>query len=118
VVRQARGFPALGVRVQANAHCKHRRGQIIRTCQTKIELLSISIISFPLMLDCDVGLIPAIGASLKLTRAAPVALSGLIAAAGLILGEPNLFVGLAVVMPRLGHSTWRLYRRTVTRDAV
>jgi uncharacterized membrane protein len=81
--------------------------------------LSISIISFPLMLDREVGLVPAIGASLKLTRECPaaVALWGLIVAAGLVLGGLTLFVGLAVVMPALGHSTWRLYRRAVEREA-
>ena len=35
--------------------------------------LSISIISFPLMLDREVGLVPAIGASLKLSRECPAA---------------------------------------------
>jgi uncharacterized membrane protein len=81
--------------------------------------LSISIISFPLMLDRNVGLIPAIGASLKLSRERPaaVALWGLIVAAGLVLGGLTLFVGLAVVVPALGHSTWRLYRRAVEREA-
>ena len=81
--------------------------------------LSISIISFPLMLDREVGLVPAIGASLKLSRECPaaVALWGLIVATGLVLGGLTLFVGLAVVMPALGHSTWRLYRRAVKREA-
>jgi uncharacterized membrane protein len=81
--------------------------------------LSVSIISFPLMLDRDIGLVPAIGASLKLSRERPaaVALWGLIVAAGLVLGALTLFVGLAVVMPALGHSTWRLYRRAVEREA-
>jgi uncharacterized membrane protein len=71
------------------------------------------------MLDREVGLVPAIGASLKLTRECPaaVALWGLIVAAGLVLGGLTLFVGLAVVMPALGHSTWRLYRRAVEREA-
>jgi uncharacterized membrane protein len=67
--------------------------------------LSISIISLPLMLDRDVGLVPAIGASLKLSRERPAAVA------------LTLFVGLAVVMPALGHSTWRLYRRAVQREA-
>jgi uncharacterized membrane protein len=80
--------------------------------------LTISIISFPLMLDRDVGLVTAVGASLKLSRERPaaVALWGLIVAAGLVLGGLTLFVGLAVVFPALGHSTWRLYRRAVERE--
>ena len=38
---------------------------------------------------------------------------GLIVAAGLLIGSIPLFVGLAIVMPVLGHATWHLYRRVV-----
>ena len=31
----------------------------------------------------------------------------------LLLGCLPLFIGLAVVMPLLGHSTWHLYRKVV-----
>jgi uncharacterized membrane protein len=34
-------------------------------------------------------------------------------AAALAIGSIPLFVGLAVVMPVLGHATWHLYRRVV-----
>ena len=47
---------------------------------------------------------------------AAVALWGLIVAAALVLGSLPLFIGLAVVMPVLGHATWRLYRRAIERD--
>ncbi len=80
--------------------------------------LCISVVSFPLMLDRDVGLVPAVGASLRTARDNPgvVALWGLIVAAALILGSLPLFIGLAVVMPILGHATWRLYRKAIERD--
>jgi uncharacterized membrane protein len=80
--------------------------------------LSISVVSFPLMLDRDVGLVPALEASLAVTRANPIAVAlwGLIVAVALILGSLPLFTGLAVVMPVLGHATWRLYRKAVERD--
>jgi uncharacterized membrane protein len=80
--------------------------------------LAISVVSFPLMLDRDVGLAPALEASLRVTRAnpVPVALWGLIVAAALILGSLPLFFGLAVVLPVLGHATWRLYRKAIERD--
>ena len=45
-----------------------------------------------------------------------MALWGLIVAVALILGSLPLFIGLAVVMPVLGHATWRLYRRAIARD--
>ena len=80
--------------------------------------LAISVVAFPLMLDRDVGLVPALEASLRVTRANPlaVALWGLIVAAGLVLGSLPLFTGLAIVMPVLGHATWRLYRKAIERD--
>jgi uncharacterized membrane protein len=42
-----------------------------------------------------------------------MALWGLVVAAALVIGCVPLFVGLAVVMPVLGHATWRLYRKAV-----
>jgi uncharacterized membrane protein len=79
--------------------------------------LCLSIISFPLMLERDVGLVPAIGASLRLARQnpRPVGLWGLIVAATLVAATLPLFIGLAVAIPTLGHATWRLYRRAVER---
>ncbi len=81
--------------------------------------LCLSVISIPLMLNRDIGLVPAIGASLRLSRECPmaVALWGLIVAAALVVASLPLFIGLAVAMPTLGHSTWRLYRRAVEREA-
>ena len=38
---------------------------------------------------------------------------GLIVAALLVLGSLPLFLGLAVVVPVLGHATWHLYRAAV-----
>jgi uncharacterized membrane protein len=80
--------------------------------------LCVSVVSIPLMLDRDIGLVPAIDASLRLSRANPLAIAlwGLIVAAALVLGSLPLFFGLAVVMPVLGHATWRFYRRAIERD--
>jgi uncharacterized membrane protein len=71
-----------------------------------------------LMLDRDVGLVPALEASLRVTRANPlaVALWGVIVATALVVGSLPLFTGLAVMMPVLGHATWRLYRKAIERD--
>jgi len=81
-------------------------------------VLCVTVVSFPLMLDRDVGLVPAVVASLRTARNNPGAVAswGLIVAAALVLGSVPLFIGLAVVMPVLGHATWRLYRRAVERD--
>jgi uncharacterized membrane protein len=81
-------------------------------------VLSISAISFPLLLDRDVGAAVAVYTSLRVTAAnpLPIALWGLIVAALLVIGSIPFFVGLTVVMPVLGHATWHLYRRAVEPD--
>ncbi len=78
-------------------------------------VLAISVVSVPLLLDRDVALGTAIATSLRAVAAnpGPMALWGLIIAAGLALGSIPLFLGLIVVMPVLGHATWHLYRRVV-----
>ena len=81
-------------------------------------VLSISAISFPLLLDRDVGAAEAMRTSLRVMAAnpLPMALWGLIVAALLLIGSIPFFLGLTVVMPLLGHATWHLYRRTVEPD--
>ena len=78
-------------------------------------VLAISVVSFPLLLDRDVGLRVAITTSVRVAAANPVPIAawGLIVAGGLVLGSLPLFLGLVLVLPVLGHATWHLYRRTV-----
>ena len=78
-------------------------------------VLSLSVVSFPLLLDRDVGAVAAIETSLRAVAANPFVLAvwGLIVAVGLAVGFATLFVGLAVIVPVLGHATWHLYRRVV-----
>jgi uncharacterized membrane protein len=80
-----------------------------------LAVLLISVVSFPLLLDRDVGLGTAVGTSLRavMLNPLPMASWGLIVAAGLVVGSIPLFLGLIVVMPVLGHATWHLYRRVV-----
>lgn len=77
--------------------------------------LATSIVAFPLMLDRGAGPIVAIETSVRATFAnpVPVLLWGLIVAAGLLVGFATLMVGLALIVPILGHATWHLYRRLV-----
>jgi uncharacterized membrane protein len=78
-------------------------------------VLTISAVSFPLLLDRDVGAVVALLTSVRavLRNPIPMAAWGLIVAGLLLLGSLPLFFGLAVVMPVLGHSTWHLYRKLV-----
>lgn len=78
-------------------------------------VLVISVVSFPLLLDRKVSPIVAIATSLRAVAVNPVAMAawGLIVAALLVIGSLPLFVGLAIVVPILGHATWHLYRKVV-----
>lgn len=92
-------------------------GCLIGLCFAVVSL-SVSVVSFPLLLDRDVGAAAAVATSVKTVRENPVtmALWGLVVAAALAIGSLPLFIGLAVVMPILGHATWHLYRIAVVRD--
>ncbi len=80
-----------------------------------LVVLSTTVIAFPLLLDRDVGAYAAIQTSARVMIAnpVPIALWGLIVAVALVAGSLPLFVGLAIVIPVLGHSTWHLYRKVV-----
>ena len=77
--------------------------------------LCTTVIAFPLLLDRDVGAYAAIETSFRavMTNPGPMALWGIIVAALLVVGSIPLFVGLALVVPVLGHATWHLYRKVV-----
>jgi uncharacterized membrane protein len=81
--------------------------------------LTIGAVSFPLLLDRDVGAAVALFTSIRVVAANPLtmALWGFIVAALLVVGSLPFFVGLTVVMPVLGHATWHLYRKAVVPDA-
>lgn len=83
-----------------------------------VVALCVSVVSFPLMLDRHAGVMDAVITSLRVVARNPVpmALWGLIVAALLVLGSLPLFLGLAVVIPLLGHATWHLYRKVVERN--
>ncbi len=80
-----------------------------------IVVLSISVISFPLLLDRDVGAAVALGTSVRAVMHNPVTMAvwGLIVAVLLVIGTLPFFIGLTVVVPILGHATWHLYRKVV-----
>ena len=78
-------------------------------------VLSVSVVSFPLLLDRNVGIRAAVGTSIRVMRTNPVPMAawGLIVAGGLVLGTIPVFLGLIVALPILGHATWHLYRAVV-----
>lgn len=79
---------------------------------------SVSLVSFPLLLDRNVGVAVAIVTSIKTILKNPITMTlwGLFVAGALAIGSLPFFIGLAVVMPVLGHSTWHLYRKVIEPD--
>lgn len=80
-----------------------------------VTALAISVVSFPMLVERDVGLGTAIATSVRAVLRNPLAMGawGLIVAVALVAGTIPLFLGLVVAMPVLGHATWHLYRKVV-----
>jgi len=80
--------------------------------------LCISVVAFPLMLDRRASAAEAMVTSLRTVGKNPVTMAtwGLIVAALLVAGSIPFFLGLAVVVPLLGHATWHLYRAVIAPD--
>jgi uncharacterized membrane protein len=80
-----------------------------------IVALSISVVSFPTLIDRRASATDAVLTSLRVIARNPLsmALWGLIVAGMLMVAIIPAFLGLAIVVPVLGHATWHLYRRAV-----
>ena len=80
-----------------------------------IVAFSISAVSFAVLIDRRVSATDAILTSFRVVARNPLtmALWGLICAGLLFVAIVPIFLGLAVVMPVLGHATWHLYRKAV-----
>ena len=80
-------------------------------------VFALSVTSFPMLLDRDVSIMTAVQTSVRAVLANPMmmAIWGVIVAGTLVLGAVPFFVGLAFVLPVLGHATWHLYRKVVER---
>jgi uncharacterized membrane protein len=83
-------------------------------------VLALSVVSLPMLVDCDVTAQQAVSASWRAAHAnkSEMIRWGLTVVGLLILGSIPLFVGLALVLPWLGYSTWHLYTRLVDRDSI
>jgi len=83
-------------------------------------VLAISVVSLPMLVDCDIDASKAVATSVRATRENKMVMAqwGLIVAALLVLGSIPAFVGLAVVLPWLGYATWHLYTKMVDREAI
>ena len=78
-------------------------------------LFSLTVISFPLLLDREVDFVTAMVTSVRAVVMSPVPMIGWAAVIVLLLIVSAIpyFLGLIVTLPVLGHATWHLYRRIV-----
>lgn len=80
-------------------------------------LFSITVAGLPLLLDREVDFVSAMILSVQavIANIGPMILWGIVIAALLFLGMLPLFLGLFLALPVLGHATWHMYRRLLTR---
>ncbi len=80
--------------------------------------LCISVVSFPYMLDRNASMADAVLTSIRVCMHNPamVLLWGIMIGALLFLGSLPILLGLAVVLPVLGHASWHFYRKAVEPD--
>jgi uncharacterized membrane protein len=80
-----------------------------------VVALSVAVVSFPMLLDKEVSLATAMQTSARVVIANPLmmAIWGLVIIATMTLGAIPALVGLAIVIPVLGHASWHLYRKVV-----
>jgi len=78
-------------------------------------LFSLTVVSFPLLLDRDVDFVTAMITSVRAVVTSPAPMVGwaAIIVVLLIVSAMPYFLGLLVTLPVLGHATWHLYRRIV-----
>jgi len=78
-------------------------------------LFSLTVVSFPLLLDRDVDFVTAMVTSVRAVVTSPIPMIGWAAVIVVLLIVSSIpyFLGLLVTLPVLGHATWHLYRRIV-----
>jgi uncharacterized membrane protein len=78
-------------------------------------VFSYSVVSFPMLFDQNVDFVTAMVTSVKSVLHNPLAMAVWAMTIGLLLliSLASLFLGLILVLPILGHTTWHVYRRVV-----
>ncbi len=80
-----------------------------------VVALAISVVAFPLLLDRQATALTAMAISIKAVTSNTLMMVvwGAIVVVLLAAGSVVFLIGLAVVLPILGHATWHLYRKLV-----
>ncbi|MBX2804946.1 MAG: DUF2189 domain-containing protein [Hyphomicrobiales bacterium] len=78
-------------------------------------VFSVTVISFPLLMDREIDFATAMTTSVRAVAAnpLPMALWAALIALCILVSIMTVFVGLIVVLPVLGHATWHMYRKVV-----
>jgi len=78
-------------------------------------LFSLTVVSFPLLLDREADFVTAMVTSVRAVVTSPLPMIGWAAVIVMLLIVSAIpwFLGLVVTLPVLGHATWHLYRRIV-----
>jgi uncharacterized membrane protein len=78
-------------------------------------LFSVTVVSIPMLMDRNVDFVTAMITSVKTVIASPVVMLGwgVIVTLAVIAAMIPAFLGLLVVLPILGHTTWHIYKKAV-----
>lgn len=78
-------------------------------------LFSLTVISFPLLLEEDRDFITAMITSVRAVVTSPIPMIGwaFVVTGVLIVSMAPAFLGLVITLPILGHTTWHLYKKCV-----
>ena len=80
-----------------------------------LMLFSTTVISFPLLLEREVDFITAMITSFKTVLASPFVMLGwgVFVTLAVLASFIPAFLGLLIVLPVLGHTTWHIYKKAV-----
>ncbi|MCC2098272.1 MAG: DUF2189 domain-containing protein [Hyphomicrobiales bacterium] len=76
---------------------------------------SITVVSFPMLMDREVDFVTAMITSVRVVRRNPATmiLWAITIAVLLLISLVTLLAGLVIILPVLGHASWHMYRRAV-----
>jgi uncharacterized membrane protein len=78
-------------------------------------VFSLTVVSFPLLMDRDIDFVTAMTTSVRAVMANPLPMGvwAAIIGIGIVVSFATVFLALPVILPVLGHGTWHMYRKVV-----
>lgn len=89
-------------------------GHLVGACLA-LFLFSVTVVSIPILIDRDLDFITAMITSVKTVCASPIVMLswGVFVTLAVMASFIPAFLGLLVVLPVLGHTTWHIYKKAV-----